>query len=183
MSEPIKAKPTGPGFGSPLVPTGDPMVDGVGPASFNPRPERPDRTVFGEPKVQPMRVLPGWVVGPGDPDPRGLPVEGCDGQVAGTIVDIWVDRAEPQIRYFEVKLAGSEQTRLLPVGYVQWPNFGLFNVDRAKVKAITAAQFAKVPTTKLADQITLNEEERIVAYFAGGYLYATPDRLDSLTGF
>ncbi len=183
MPDPIKATPVDNGRGSPITPVGDPMLAGVGPGAANPRPDRPDRTVFGEPKVQPMRVLPGWIIGPGDPDPRGFPVEGCDGNVAGTIVDVWVDRAEPQIRYYEVQLAGSEQRRLLPNGFVQWPNFGLFGVDKALVKAITAAQFANVPTTKLADQITMDEEERIVAYYAGGYLYATPDRLEPLTGF
>jgi len=183
MPDELKARPVDGWRGSPIAPTGNPMVDGVGPASFTPRPDRPDRTVFGEPKIQPMRVLSGWTIGPGDPDPRGLPVEACDGNVAGTIVDIWVDRAEPQVRYYEVQLANAEQRRLLPVGFVQWPNFGLFGVNKALVKAITAAQFANVPTTKAGDQVTLDEEERIAAYFAGGYLYATPDRVEPLTGF
>ena len=34
---------------------------------------------------------------------------------------------------------------MLPVGFVQWPNFGLFGNDKLLVKAITAAQFAQVP--------------------------------------
>jgi len=28
--------------------------------------------------------------------------------------------------------------------------------------------------------VTLNEEERVVAYYGGGYLYATPARLEPL---
>jgi photosynthetic reaction center H subunit len=48
------------------------------------------------------------------------------------------------------------------------------------VHALLAAQFANVPTTKLPDQITLLEEEKITAYFGAGLLYATPDRQEPL---
>ena len=47
-----------------------------------------------------------------------------------------------------------------------------------KVKAITGAQFADVPGTKRDDQITMLEEEKIMAYYAGGHLYATPERAE-----
>ena len=43
-------------------------------------------------------------VAAGDPDPRGLPVKAADGAVAGSIVDIWVDRSEPQVRYYRLEL-------------------------------------------------------------------------------
>jgi photosynthetic reaction center H subunit len=46
--------------------------------------------------------------------------------------------------------------------------------------AITAAQFAAVPGMKNPDVVTLNEEERVVAYFGGGTLYATPNRAEPL---
>jgi photosynthetic reaction center H subunit len=36
-----------------------------------------------------------------------------------------------------------------------------------------------VPRTQIADLITMNEEERICAYYGGGYLYATPQRQES----
>ena len=42
--------------------------------------------------------------------------------------------------------------------------------------AITAAQFADAPRIEAADRITLYEEDRVLGYFGGGYLYATPDR-------
>ncbi len=160
------------------VTTGNPMLDGVGPASYAMRADTPDLTAHGKPKVVPMRLNPQYTVFEKDPDPRGLPVKGCDGEVGGTIVDIWVDRAEPQVRYYEVKVANGTRQVLLPVGYVQWPNFGLWGNDHVKVKAITGAQFADVPGTKRDDQITMLEEEKIMAYYAGGHLYATPERAE-----
>lgn len=176
----LKAVPVDGFNGSPLVPTGNPMVDGVGPAAWVDRADVPDRTVHGAPKIVPMRVAEGFRIAEGDPEPRGLPVKACDGVVAGTIVEVWVDRSEPQVRYYEVQLTGSEQRVLLPVGFVQWPNFGLWGNDHVIVKAITAAQFAQVPSTRRDDQITMREEERIMAYYAGGHLYATPGRSEPL---
>lgn len=172
----LKAVPVDGFNGSPLVPTGNPMVDGVGPAAWADRADVPDRTAHGAAKIVPMRTQPGFSIAEGDPDPRGLPVKACDGQVAGTIVDVWVDKSEPQVRYYEVQLAGAERRVLLPSGFVQWPNFGLWGNDHVIVKSITAAQFANVPATKRDDEITLLEEDKIMAYYAGGHLYATDDR-------
>jgi photosynthetic reaction center H subunit len=45
-----------------------------------------------------------------------------------------------------------------------------------RVKSILAGQFADVPRTRLPDRVTLLEEDQIQAYFASGYLYATPAR-------
>ncbi len=166
--------------GSPVKPTGNPMRDGVGPASWSARSNEPDRTVHGHAKVVPMRVDPSFSIERRDPDPRGLPVKACDGRVAGKIVEVWVDRSEPQVRYYEVDLAVAVGRRLLPVGFVQWPNLGLWGCDHVIVKSITSSQFADVPTTARDDQITMREEERIAAYYAGGHLYATPERSQSI---
>lgn len=179
MSE-LKAVPVDHYNGSALVPTGNPMVDGVGPASWANRADVPDLTARGEAKIVPMRVAPGYTVAAGDPDPRGLPVKAADGAVAGSIVDIWVDRSEPQVRYYEIQLANGGGRRLLPIGYVQWPHFGLWGNDHVLVKAIKAAHFADVPTTKRDDRITLLEEDRIMAYYAGGHLYADASRAEPL---
>jgi photosynthetic reaction center H subunit len=46
--------------------------------------------------------------------------------------------------------------------------------------ALTAAQFADVPATRNPDVVTLMEEERVVAYYGGGMLYATPERAEPL---
>ena len=45
-----------------------------------------------------------------------------------------------------------------------------------KIDALLASQFAGAPRIASADSITLYEEERVQAYFGGGYLYATPER-------
>jgi len=156
------------------------MIDGVGPASWANRADEPDRTFHGAPKIVPMRLDPTFSVAKGDPDPRGLPVEAADKVTAGTVMELWVDRAEPQVRYYEVQLSGSERRIMLPAGFVQWPNFGLWGNDRLLVKSITAAQFADVPAIRRDDQITLLEEDKVMAYFAGGHLYATAARSEPL---
>lgn len=176
----LKATPVDHYNGSPMIPTGNPMVDGVGPASWANRADVPDLTVRGEAKIVPMRVAPGYTIAAGDPDPRGMPVKAADGQVAGTIVDLWVNRSEPQVSFYEVELADGGRHKLLPAALVQWPHFGLWGNDHVIVKAITAAQFKDVPETKRDDRVTLLEEDKIMAYYAGGHLYATPDRAEPL---
>jgi photosynthetic reaction center H subunit len=176
----IKAVPVDGFNGSPLIPTGNPMIDGVGAAAWADRADEPDRTFHGAPKIVPMRLDPTFSVAKGDPDPRGLPVEALDKVVAGTVIELWVDRAEPQVRYYEVQLSGTERRIMLPAGFVQWPNFGLWGNDRLLVKSITAAQFADVPAIRRDDQITLLEEDKVMAYFAGGHLYATAARSEPI---
>jgi photosynthetic reaction center H subunit len=171
-----KLVPFARGAGSPFVPTGNPMTDAVGPASYASRADVPDTTIHGEPKIVPMRFAPTFSIANEDPDPRGLKVRACDGEIAGTIVDIWVDRSEPQVRYYEVELAANGRIVLLPVGFVQWPAFGLRRTDHVLVKSITAAQFKDVPGIRSPMQITFLEEDKIMAYYAGGHLYATPQR-------
>jgi photosynthetic reaction center H subunit len=167
---PINAWP-----GSPMEPIGDPMRDGVGPASYADREDVPEHTVEGVPSVVPMRVLPGTSIEPNDPDPRGMPVVGADGHVAGTVKDVWVDRAEALIRYLEVDVAGPAGARsaLLPMTMARVSR----RRKQVTVKSILAAQFADVPATASPDQVTKREEDRIVGYYAGGTLYATPQRL------
>lgn len=154
----------------------NPMLDAVGPAAYANRADHPDVTVHGDPKIVPLRAAPAFFLNPKDPDPRGLKVKACDGVIAGTITEVWVDRAEPQVRYYEVTLASGGRTVLCPATMVQWPKFGLVKSDHVLVKSITAAQFADVPATRNRDSITLLEEDKIQAYYAGGYLYATPER-------
>ena len=102
--ETIKATPIAPWPGAPLQPIGDPMLAGVGPGSFANRPDVPDLTFEGTPKIIPMRVATDYAVAHQDLDPRGLPVLGADDVVGGRVKDIWVDQSEPQIRYLEVAL-------------------------------------------------------------------------------
>ncbi|MTJ81685.1 MAG: photosynthetic reaction center subunit H [Telmatospirillum sp.] len=173
---PVAARRTAAAPGSPLEPTGNPMVDGVGPASYADRAKVPDLTHDGAVKIVPMRVATDFHITDGDPDPRGMAVLGADGRKAGTVTEIWVDRAESVIRYLELALPDSTDTVLLPMP------FALVDRRRGRIQvdAITAAQFADVPKTAVPDQITFYEEDRIAGYFGGGYLYATPDRTEPL---
>jgi photosynthetic reaction center H subunit len=169
----LKAEPTGKGPGYPIHPTGDPQVDGVGPAAWAIRPESPDLTVDGRPRIVPLRVDSDHHVSSRDPDPRGRPVTGCDGVQGGTVVDLWVDRAEPHFRYAEVDVG--EHTVLLPMTMARVSRDG-----SVKVKSIRGDQFKQVPRLANPDQVTLQEEDKVTAFYGGGTLYAMPDRMGPL---
>lgn len=176
-NRPIHAKPVAKWPGAPLQPTGNPMRDGVGPASYAERDDQPELTIDGLPLIAPMRVVVEASVASEDPDPRGFAVIAADGKVGGTVQDIWVDRSEPQVRYLEVAVAGGAgKSVLLPI------TVAVVHGDKRQVEvnAILASQFADVPTVKNPDQVTKLEEDRITAYFASGYLYATRARLEPL---
>jgi len=172
----IRAEPITRALGAPLEPTGNPLVDGVGPAAYANRADEPELTVDGHPAIVPIRVAADHYVADEDlaNDPRGMEVFGADRMLAGTVRDLWIDRTEPQIRYLEVEVAGGQGSRrvLLPMTLVQ-----LNRRRQVFVQSILAAQFADVPGLQNPDQVTKREEDRIAAYYAGGNLYATPSRL------
>lgn len=175
-TRPVKARRSAAWPGAPLIPTGDPMADGVGPAAYAERADVPDMTFDNHVKIRPLGEMDHVHINPDDPDPRGMPVVCADRAVAGTITNVWADHAEMMIRYYEVKLAGSNRTRsrLVPANCVR------ISGGKAHVKSILSSQMAGVPTTKLPDQVTLLEEDKIMGYFAGGRLYATPQRSEPL---
>jgi len=163
--------------GAPLNPPGpEPLREALGPASYAERADEPDLTVDGIAKIVPLRVATDFYLDRRDPDPRGMEVRGADGAVAGVVTDVWVDRSEVILRYLEVGLTlpGATHTVLVPSA--------LTRIDRrrrmVKVKSITAAQFAGIPTLRHPDRVTLLEEDRIMAYVGGGHLYATPMRTE-----
>jgi len=173
-SRELAATRTAPWPGAPLIPNGDPMLAGVGPGSYALRADRPDLTLHGDPKIVPMRVAQDFSIAAGDPDPRGMPVIGMDGKTGGTVSDVWVDRSEVIVRYLELTIAAAEGSRsvLLPMNFAR--------VDAArrcvKVRAVKGHHFAQAPGIAQADQITLLEEDRIMAFYGAGTLYADPDR-------
>jgi photosynthetic reaction center H subunit len=178
-TRPLKARRTSVTPGSPLEPTGAmPMLDGIGPGSWAERQDFADQMVDGRARIVPMRVAGDFHIAEEDPDIIGWPVYGCDGKEGGTIVDVWVDRSEHLIRYLEVATgeAASGRHVLLPM------NFGLVKSGRKQVSviAITGGQFINVPGTKSDQEITRLEEEKIMAYYGAGYLYATPMRTEPL---
>jgi photosynthetic reaction center H subunit len=174
--QPLNGTPAAAHLGAPLEPNGDPMLAAVGPGAYSDRADVADTTVDGDPRIVPLRAAPGFEVSGNDPDPRGLPVIGADGVVAGTVRDLWVDRAEVLFRYLEVEVpvAGGSRRVLLPM------NFSRIGRREVKVRSILAAQFAQVPVTRVPDAITLLEEDKVMAYFGGGTLYATADRQEPL---
>ena len=163
-------------FGAPLVPTGDPMLAGIGPGSYAMRPDTPDLTFDDRPRIVPLRVAKTLGIDSSDTDPRGLPVVGTDGVTAGTVTDLWVDQAEALFRYLEVQLSGTAGARavLLPMGFAR------IKSRFVQVDSITAAQFAAVPATRSSEQITMLEEEKVMAYYGAGTLYATAARSEPL---
>jgi photosynthetic reaction center H subunit len=174
--EQLAAKPANWMNGSPIEPTGNPMLDGIGPGAYAKRADVPDHTPEGEPRIVPMRILSDFSVAKQDIDPRGLNVVGADGVRGGTIKEIWVDRLEMMIRYLELETtpeAGGRRV-LLPM------NFARIGRNQVAVNAVLGKHFAKVPATKSPEQITLLEEEKIMAYFGAGTLYATPERSEPL---
>ena len=172
-SQDIKARRVGPWHGAAHVPTGNPMLDAVGPASYAQRADVPDRMQSGAPRIVPIRADHAYHVDDRDMDPVGMTVVGADGVKAGTVTDVWVDRAEAVIRYLEVGVG--PRTVMLPMNFAA-------SIHGAKrlitVNAILGSQFANVPGLKNPDQVTLLEEDKIMGYYGGGLLYATPQRAE-----
>lgn len=174
----LAMKRTAPWAGAPYTPTGNPMVDGVGPASYAERFDVADVTDNGRPRIAPFRSGDGYTVADGDPDPRGMTVYGVDGKAGGVVEDLWVDRSEAMVRYLEVRVGEEPEVRrvLLPMPFARINR----SRKRVDVDAILGEQFAQVPVTKAADKVTRLEEDKIAGYFGGGKLYAYPARAEPL---
>lgn len=160
--------------GAPIEPTGNPLVDGVGPAAFAERAKRPDLDWEGHPRIVPLSTAEGFFLERKDADPRGYAVIGCDGRKAGTVSDIWIDKADRMLRYLQVDTGARQVLMPMTVSSISR------GTQTVTTTAITAAQFADAPAIDGPNVITLYEEERVQAYFGGGYLYATADRSEPL---
>lgn len=160
--------------GAPYVPTGNPLTSRMGPAAYAQRQDHPDLDGEGRNRIVPIGLTSDIAIHARDADPRGMAAVGADGAVAGTITDVWVDRAEHQIRYLEVD-TGSNRV-LAPMGMAKVER----RSNRVVIDAINAADFAAAPVPKTAGQITFLEEEKIFGYFGGGYLYANAARQEPI---
>jgi photosynthetic reaction center H subunit len=161
--------------GAPLDPTGNPLVDGIGPASYAHRLDEPDLTIDGKPKIVPLREGVEYYLHPSSPDPRGWRVIAADRLSPGIISDIWLDEIEEAVRYLEVALTlpGFEGQRvLIPHGFVRFRK----NMKEIFVSSILSYQFADVPRTRNPETVTRFEEDKLVGYFGGGSLLATYER-------
>jgi photosynthetic reaction center H subunit len=172
---PAKAEKVEPWPGAPIQPVGDPMLAEVGPGSYAQRADVTEKTWDGRDLIVPTRVATNFTVAPEDTSPVGFAVIGADRKCAGVVNDLWVDRGEAMLRYYEVALE-SGRTVLLPVTFsrVSFANRQI-NVD-----ALLASQFANVPSLRDPDKITLLEEEKVTAYYGAGTLYATAARSEPL---
>ena len=162
--------------GAPLTPTGNPLIDGVGPAAYAERARRPDVTFEGHAKIVPIGKSHGFRIARGDPNPVGMPMFGCDKVMAGVVTDVWVDQSDRLIRYLQVRLTGAAggKTVLAPMFMSQVDKRG----GTITCDAIRADQFADAPVIESDSEITMYEEERVQGYFGGGYLYAKRSRLE-----
>jgi photosynthetic reaction center H subunit len=168
------------GAGAPFVPTGNPMRDGMGPAAWANRSKYPDLTFDGRPRIVPIAQSHELIVSPNDPELIGWPVMAADKQIVGKVSDIWVDQAEHIIRYLEVETTtGKKVLAPMMVAAVQTKGFFDDKPELVEIDAITAAQFEDVPALETAGIITRYEEDRVQAYFGGGYMYATPERSEA----
>jgi photosynthetic reaction center H subunit len=162
--------------GAPYFRTDTSLQAGVGPGSWTPRHDEHDRTWDGHYRIVPLRVADTFVVHEAGPNPIGMSVLGADRNVAGTISDLWVDRGESFIRYYEVELGAGGRRVLMPATFCTTSLF----TRTVSTEALLASQFADVPGHKDPDSVTLLEEERIIAYFGAGTLYATPARAEPI---
>lgn len=170
--EVVNGVPMGKFPGAPYQPLGNPMLSGMGPGAWANRDDHPDLAWDDQlPKIVPLRSAPAFFLAWEDPDTTGFDVAGLDGQIAGRVVDSWVDRSEVVIRYLEVELA-DQQRVLIPLNFLE------IKAKQRLIKTafITGAQFADVPKLKDPETVTVLEEDKIMAYYGGGMLYATPGR-------
>ena len=177
----IPAQPAFHGGGAPYVPTGNPMKDGVGPAAYANRQDYPDLTFDGRNRIVPLADSHDIMIAPNDPNIVGWPVYDCNTELAGKVSDIWVDQSEHLIRYIEIETnAGDKVLAPMMVTAVQGKGLlhglGWENPELVQIDAITKDQFADVPRIATPGQITRLEEDKIQAYYGGGYMYATPER-------
>ena len=159
--------------GFPYDPVGNPLADGVGPASWSARRDEPELDGHGHAKIVPMGSSGTFAVSAGR-DPRGMPVVAGDGAVVGTVSDMWIDAPEQMVRYlqYDLKPEFGGGSRLVPMTMARiWGG-------KVRVVSIYGEHFAGVPTIKSTTQITKLEEEKVSAYYGGGYLYAAESRLN-----
>ena len=165
--------------GAPLVPTGNPMKDGVGPASYAKREDVPEHTHRGRsdhradagrcPISRSTRTIPTRAACRWSARTAGL---------AGTVKDVWVDRAETLIRYLEVEVAAGARRQRAAAddhGPCQPPAGAPSTWSRSWPSSSPTC-----PKIASPNQVTKLEEDRIVGYYAGGTLYATPARQEPL---
>ena len=156
--------------GAPLEPIGDPLLSGLGPATWVMREDEPFQLGDGIPQLVPTRLHPEWHVREGETDPRGMAVFDSRWERVGTVADFWVDRGAKLLRYLEVQLsdqARSTRRVLVPIFYADIK----LKAREVRVVALRSWQFDAIPQRTRADIVTAREEDQLNAYFAGGLFH------------
>jgi photosynthetic reaction center H subunit len=174
-ARPLNATKTEPWPGAPFDPIGNPLLAGVGPGSWAVRPDVPYKTAEGHDLLAPLRIATNFAVAPVGGSPLGFTAIAGDRRAAGIVKDLWVDRSESMLRYYEIALESSKSV-LVPVHFADVN----FRARTVTIKALRADQFASVPGLKNPDSVTMQEEEKIAAFYGGGTLYATAARTEPL---
>lgn len=153
--------------GFPHAPTGNPMADGVGPASWAPRKDEPELDAHGNAKITPMAGHEAFFVSAGR-DPRGLPVLSRDDQVVGHVTEMWIDASEAEVRYLEYTLEPEHGSgsRLVPIQMAR------IREKWVMVRSLNSGDFDGVPQIRGGGSISKLEEEKVCAYYGGGTLYS-----------
>jgi photosynthetic reaction center H subunit len=125
--------------GAPYSPVGDVLPPGSGRAPAS-APAFSDRDAHGNARIVPIGSVPQITVASASIDPRGLSVYGADGARAGTVVDLWIDRAEHMIRYLAVDTGA--RIVLAPMAMAVMRREGVI------ISAINAADFANARSPK-----------------------------------
>ena len=186
----IPAKQAWGGTGAPWIPDGDAMTDGLGTAAYAQRQDYPDLTIDGLNRIVPIGdSAHGMTIAEQDMNPVGLAVYGADEKKAGEVSDVWVDQSEHIIRYLEVTTNSGKKV-LAPMAFAavqgtRWlgvigelipiPDDQTALID---IDAIRSDQFDAVPAIAKAGVITRLEEDKIQAYYGGGYIHALPERAE-----
>ena len=134
----IAAKRTFRSPGAPYYPTGNPLVDGIGPAAWADRSKLPDLNCNGLNRIVPIGSASHAVaVHRKDHDPRGMTVIAADGAVAGTVTDMWIDTSDDVVRYLEVDTGTAKV--LAPMGMSKIRG----SKRQVEIDAINAADFRR----------------------------------------
>lgn len=162
--------------GAPYIRDDEALTTNAGPGSWAARHDVTDKTFEGEVRLMPLRLADAFMLHEDSPDPIGYEVVGADHMMGGTVSDLWVDRGESLVRYYEVALLGDGGTVLMPATFCTVNQIA----RRVTTKALFAEQLAGIPRTRDATSVTVLEEEKITAYFGAGTLYATPQRAEPI---
>ena len=125
-----RPQPDRPWPGAPLEPDRQPDARRRRPGCLRRRADMPDLTVDGDAEDRAAARRDRLRRGA-----RGIPIRaawrciGADGNVGGTVRDMWVDRAEMLIRYLEVEVgSGGKRRVLLPINFAASTSRGRVSV-------------------------------------------------------